>query len=334
MRRISWIIAGTILVSSIAATGVAKAATVDEQASTAKGTAAEKARKRHTTHKSTAHHTTKHHRSAPSVAIDNHGPLRLQSAAAVVYDDQSGKQIFSKNEDVPRPIASITKLMTAMVLLDAHLPMNEMITVTSDDVDTLRGSSSRLRVGTELTRGELLRLALMSSENRAAFALARTYPGSTPAFVQAMNQKAQALGMTRSHFVDPTGLHSENVATAEDLVKMVKAGYSYETIREFTTTVAYDVDMSGSGRSVEFRNTNALVKSKEWDIGVSKTGFIKEAGRCLVMQAKIAARPVIIVLLDSWGKYTRIGDANRIKRWVENTRSGRVATSSKSGLDV
>ena len=283
------------------------------------------------TKKSTRHHrSTKVHAASADTEA---GPLKLQSSAAVVFDEQEAKPLFAKNSTATQSIASITKLMTAMVVLDAKLPMEEIITVDSSDVDTLRNSSSRLAVGTSLSRGEMLRLALMSSENRAASALARTYPGSTPAFVAAMNRKAASLGMQHTRFVDSSGLHAENVSTAEDLVKMVTAGHRYDAIREYTTTAAYDVDMPGSRRSLEFKNTNALVrnKNKDWDIGLSKTGFITEAGRCLVMQVTIASKPMIIVLLDSVGKYTRIGDATRIKKWVENSR---VAKVSKTSRDV
>ena len=245
------------------------------------------------------------------------GPLKLGSAVAMIVDQSSGATIFARNASNQAPIASITKLMTAMVVLDAGLSMDEPITVAEEDVDSLRGSSSRLRVGTTLTRQEMMQLALMASENRAAASLARTYPGGTPQFVAAMNRKAAELGMRQTHFVDSTGLHSENVSTAEDLVKMVRAGYHYEQIREMTTTEALDV-VNENGHRTPYKNTNALVKSPSWDIGLSKTGFISEAGRCLVMQAKIASRPVIIVLLDSMGKYTRIADANRIKKWLES----------------
>lgn len=248
------------------------------------------------------------------------GRLQLGSAVAMIVDQQSGETLFSRNSANQAPIASITKLMTAMVVLDAGLGMDEAITITEADVDWLRNSGSRLRVGTTLTRQETLQLALMSSENRAAAALARTYPGGTAQFVAAMNRKAAELGMRQSHFVDSTGLHSENVSTAEDLVKMVKAGYHYELIRQFSTAESYDV-VNDNGHRTPYRNTNALVKSPTWDIGLSKTGFINEAGRCLVMQAQIASRPVIIVLLDSAGKFTRIADANRIKKWLESSRA-------------
>jgi len=248
------------------------------------------------------------------------GPLKLGSAVAMIVDQSSGATIYSHNAANQAPIASITKLMTAMVVLDAGLSMDEPITVMEEDVDSLRNSGSRLRVGTTLTRQEMLQIALMASENRAAAALARTYPGGTATFVAAMNRKAAELGMSRSHFVDSTGLHSQNISTGEDLVKMVRAGHNYEQIRAMSTAEAYDV-VQDNGRLTPYKNTNALVKSPAWEIGLSKTGFINEAGRCLVMQAKIASRPVIIVLLDSWGKYTRIADANRVKKWLEASRS-------------
>lgn len=257
----------------------------------------------------------KHHRAVK--AVD--GTLALASSVAMIVDQESGKTLYARKSDVKAPIASITKLMTAMVVLDANLPLDEPLTIAQDDVDLLRGSGSRLRVGATLSRSEMLQLALMSSENRAAAALARTYPGGTREFVAAMNRKAAELGMTSTTFVDSTGLRSENASTAEDLVKMVSAGYGYDLIREMTTRESYDVTLNGRGSRLAFRNTNALVKSRKWDIGLSKTGFINEAGRCLVMQAKIATQPVIIVLLDSWGKYTRIADANRIKKWIETS---------------
>lgn len=271
------------------------------------------AHKRHHHAKSTKAH------AAHVVRAAQDGQLRLASAVAMIVDENSGSIIYSRNAGAQAPIASITKLMTAMVVLDAGLDMNEPITITEEDVDWLRGSGSRLRVGTTLPRHEMLQLALMASENRAAAALARTYPGSTERFVAAMNRKAAELAMGHTHFIDSTGLHSENVSTAEDLVRMVRAGYHYPEIRSMTTTEAYDV-VSDSGRLTPFHNTNALVKNPGWEIGLSKTGYIQEAGRCLVMQAKIASRPVIIVLLDSVGRYTRIGDANRIKKWLESSR--------------
>lgn len=252
------------------------------------------------------------------------GELRLASSKALIVNQETGETIYAKSTNIPTPIASVTKLMTAMVLLDQHLPMDEVIAVSDGDIDTLKGTSSRLRVGTTLSRHDMLQLALMSSENRAASALARTTPKGMAAFVAAMNSKAAELGMTNTHFSDPTGLNSENVSTAEDLVKMVKAAYQYPDIRAITTTPEYDVAVNGYRRPVEFRNTNILVRNGDWVIGLSKTGYISEAGRCLVMQAQIADQPLIIVLLDSWGKYTRIGDAQRIKKWIESsTGTGR-----------
>ena len=250
----------------------------------------------------------------------------MRSAAALVVVQQQERPLYAKNTDVPMPIASITKLMTAMVTLDSQLPLDEQITIAKEDVDTLRGTRSKLKVGMTLTRQELLQLALMASENRAAAALAHAYPGGAPAFVAAMNRKAEALGMADSRFVDPTGLDRGNVSTAQDLVKMVKASYGYELIREYTTTPSYAVELR-KRRNLPFHNSNQLVRSKSWDIGLSKTGYIRDSGRCLVMQAKIAEQAVIIVLLDSWGKYTRIADANRIKRWIETSLGYRPHSS-------
>lgn len=257
-------------------------------------------------------------------ALGATGNLRLESSSALVFDESTQESLLAKNDTAQVPIASITKLMTAMVVLDSKPDMQQTLRITEQDVDTLRHSSSRLAVGSELPRAEMLKLALMSSENRAASCLARSYPGGLPAFVAAMNRKAESLGMNHTHFVDSTGLNSSNMSTAQDLVKMVSAAYRYEKIRDFTTTTEHDV--FASGRSLAYNNTNALVKSQEWDIGLSKTGFIKEAGRCLVMQARIATRPVIIVLLDSVGKYSRIGDAQRIKYWLEHESSGHMVS--------
>jgi D-alanyl-D-alanine endopeptidase (penicillin-binding protein 7) len=245
----------------------------------------------------------------------------LKSSIALVVDLIDGQTIYGKNVEHVSPIASITKLMTAMVALDAELPLEETIVIDQADVDQLKHTASRLTVGTGLPRADMLRLALMSSENRAAASLSRAYPGGREAFIAAMNRKAIEIGMFNSRFVDSTGLSSENVSTAQDLAKMVKAAYDYPLIRQFTTTSSHEVATT-RGRSLQFRNSNGLVKSPSWEIGLSKTGFISEAGRCLVMQAQIAARPVVIVLLDSWGKNTRIGDANRIKKWLES-RVGR-----------
>lgn len=245
------------------------------------------------------------------------GDLGLKSSAVLVVDQNEGDEIFAKNTDAVVPIASITKLMTAMVVLDKRLSLDEPIKITREDIDDIKGTRSRLRVGTEVTRGDLLRLALMASENRAAAALTRAYPGGQNAFIARMNRKASEIGMKHSRFVDGTGLSRENVSTAKDLAKLVRAAYDYPHIREFTTDEAHTVQL-GNGRSVRYGNSNRLVQSPYWHIGLSKTGYISEAGRCLVMQAVIATQPVIIVLLDSWGKLTRIGDANRIRKWMEN----------------
>lgn len=253
--------------------------------------------------------------------------LQLCSAKAMVVDQQTGQVLFSKNAAQQTPIASITKLMTAMVALDARPDMSEYLVISEEDYDYLKGTGSRLRAGMQATRAEMLHLALMSSENRAASALARYYPGGLSAFVAAMNTKAIMLGMTHSHFVDPTGLYSSNYSTAEDLVKMVHAAYQYPEIRRITTTAGEDVDIVGANYPMSFRNTNALVREGEWQIGLSKTGYISEAGRCLVMQAKVAQKPLIIVLLDSDGKWTRIGDANRVRNWLEGRTDGLTTAS-------
>ena len=242
--------------------------------------------------------------------------LSLNSSAVVVEDQDTGAGLFEKNASAVLPIASITKLMTAMVVLDAHQPLDELLTIDDADVDYLKGSHSRLPVGTQLTREEMLRLALMSSENRAASALSRHYPGGQQAFVAEMNFKAVELGLNDTRFADPTGLTAANVSSPRDLAHMVDAAHRYPLIRELTTTTSDTVNVAG--RLLQFNNTNALVKSPNWEIGLSKTGFISEAGRCLVMQAWINSKPVIIVLLDSVGKMTRIGDANRIKNWFES----------------
>lgn len=253
---------------------------------------------------------------------DADGNPALRSSAVLVIDQADGRHVFGKNISAVQPIASITKLMAAMVVLDAKLDLNELVQISDDDVDGLKHTRSRLGLGTTLPRDDLMRLALMASENRAAAALGRSYPGGMPAFVQAMNDKAIELGMFHTRFVDSTGLSRENVSTAEDLAKMVTAAYGYPVIQQYTTLTAHSV-RSASGRLIMYGNSNGLVKSDQWHIGVSKTGYISEAGRCLVMHAQIAAKPFVIVLLDSWGKQTRIGDANRIKKWIEShlTRS-------------
>ena len=241
----------------------------------------------------------------------------LRSNAVLVQDVDSGQTILSKNSDSVMPIASITKLMSAMVLLDSGVDMQQRVVVSRQDIDRRKGTRSRLRPGSSLTRDELLLLALMASENRAAAALARTYPGGTETFVAAMNAKAHALGMQDTHYVDPTGLNSGNVSSPRDLARLVKAAADYPLIREYTTRGRAKVE--ARGRTLAYHNTNRLVSNPHWDIDLSKTGYISEAGRCLVMQVTVASRELIVVLLDSWGKYSRIGDANRIRRWLESS---------------
>jgi serine-type D-Ala-D-Ala endopeptidase (penicillin-binding protein 7) len=253
-----------------------------------------------------------------------HSSPKLRSSFALVYDEATQRPLYTKNPDQITPIASITKLMTAMVVLDSRPDMDEEIRVSEADLDMLKGTHSRLSVGTTFTRREMLNLALMSSENRAASALARYYPGGKEAAVAAMNAKARELGMTNTMFRDPTGLNSQNVSTARDLVKMVSAARQYKLIHQFTTTASRIMEAT-RGRELLFHNTNPLVKSTSWEIGLSKTGFINEAGRCLVMQAQIRQRPVIIVLLDSVGKSSRIGDANRVKKWIESASAQSVS---------
>lgn len=255
---------------------------------------------------------------------DGSGPLELASTKALVINQQTGDVIYAKNTKQSTPIASVTKLMTAMVMLDAQLPLDEVIYIAEGDIDYLKGTSSRLSVGTALTRGELLQLALMSSENRAASAIARNYPGGYDAFIRAMNRKATSIGMRATEFYDATGLDSNNVSTAEDLAKMVKAAYQYDEIRHATTSASHEYNLYAYENPVNFVNTNALVRNGEWNIGLSKTGYISEAGRCLVMQAEISGQPLIIVLLDSVGKLSRIGDANRIRKWVEYNNGNTV----------
>lgn len=247
--------------------------------------------------------------------------LAVQSGSALVVEQGDGDTLFEKNANIVVPIASITKVMTAMVVIDSTPNLQEMIEISSEDIDLLRGTRSRLYVGATITRETALLLALMSSENRAANALARHYPGGMEAFLAAMNRKAVQIGMKDTRFEDPTGLTSNNVSTAHDLAKMVAAAHSYPLIREFSTTTNAMAEVSG--RMLAFNNTNRLVGSSAWDIGLSKTGYIHEAGKCLVMQARVAEKPVLIVLLDSVGKLTRIGDANRIKRWMESLTASR-----------
>lgn len=242
--------------------------------------------------------------------------LALRSSVAYVIDQNTNEALFEKNAQAVLPIASISKLMTAMVTLDANLPLTDILEVSVADRDLEKGTGSRLSVGSRLSRSDMLHIALMSSENRAAAALSRYYPGGRLGFITAMNQKAQSLGMRDTRFLDPTGLSSHNVSSARDLAKMVKAAYQYPLIREFSTDANHNVFTSR--KALQYRSTNALVRNPSWEIGLQKTGFIREAGECLVMQATIQNRPLIIVLLDSTGKYSRLGDAKRIRSWVGN----------------
>lgn len=248
------------------------------------------------------------------------GEPNLQSSAALVYDQNTGKLLYAKNPDTVTPIASITKVMTAMIVLDAKLPLDEAITITNDDIDLLKGSRSRLPIGSAFRREDLMRLALMASDNRAASALGRNYPGGLEAFVEAMNTKAKLLGLTNTRFVDSSGLAPGNVSSPQDLATLVSEAARYAQIRDFSTTPELHVTLPNAKKPMGFNNTNALVKNHDWNIGLSKTGYISESGKCLVMQATIANNPVVIVLLDSWGRLTRIGDANRIKKWLETQK--------------
>jgi len=242
--------------------------------------------------------------------------LFLYSGVALVMDDRDGRVLFEKNRHARQPIASLTKLMTAMVVIDAGLPADEVIMITRTDRDRLRGSGSKLSFGTQLTRRDLLKIALAGSENRAAAALGRTYPGGAEAMVAAMNDKAGKLGMKDSVFRDAAGLHSGNVSTAEDLAVLVEAAGRYPLIRELTTVGTDFVTDRRTGWRIMFVNTNRLVRNGQWNIEVSKTGYIAEAGHCLVMRAEITDRPVTVVLLNSWGELSKYGDANRIRKWL------------------
>ncbi len=248
--------------------------------------------------------------------------LELNSTVALVIDQETNEVLFSKNDAAVLPIASLTKLMTGLVVAEAHLNMQEMITITQDDVDTYKGSSSRLAVGTTLSRGELMHLALMSSENRAAHALGRTYPGGLNEFVRLMNRKALELGMADTRYVEPTGLSSSNQSSARDLATLVSVAYQKPILRDLSTSPSYEVDLGR--RTLHYNNSNGLIKNPSWDIGLQKTGYISEAGRCLVMQAKVAGRQVIMVFLDATGKLGRMQDAERVRRWVEARPDTRV----------
>ncbi len=255
--------------------------------------------------------------AADAATVAGSGAPDLKSTVALVMEQGGQRVLYAKNVETVVPIASITKLMTALVVVESGLPLDERIAINAKDKDGIKGTRSRLKPGAELTRGDLLRLALMASENRAAAALTRAYSGGSSAFVAAMNHKAAELGMGRTRFVDGTGLSSGNVSTAQDLARLVSAAFRQPLIREYSTDSKYTVELA-NGQQLHYANSNRLINNTGWEIGLSKTGYISEAGRCLVLQAKIAATPVIIILLDSWGKLTRIGDANRIKKWIES----------------
>lgn len=252
-------------------------------------------------------------------------PLSLAASQAMIVDQATGETLYAKDADTQKPIASITKLMTAMVTLDAKQSPHQKLQITGKDIDTLRHSRSRLAVGRVLSRSQLLQLALMSSENRAASALARNYPRGYDAFIAAMNAKAKSLGMVNTHFEDATGLSDGNVSTAQDLVKLVQASYQYPLIRKITTTAKYDL---GQGRVVKYKNTNPLFKDKTWQIGLSKTGYIKPSGHCLVMQTQVV-RPLIVVLLDAAGKSSIAADSRRIRKWLMTSLASNKLASNK-----
>ncbi len=255
-------------------------------------------------------------------------PLDLRSSVALVIDQDTQEVLLRKNDNAVLPIASLTKLMTGLVIAEANLPSAEMITITQDDVDTEKGSSSRLAVGSVLSRGDLMHLSLMSSENRAAHALGRTFPGGMDAFVARMNARAQQLGMRDTRYVEPTGLSSRNQSSAHDLATLVAAAYKEPVLRELSTSPGREVEVGR--RVLQYNNTNRLVKNPQWDIGLQKTGYISEAGQCLVMQAQVSGRKLIMVFLDSAGKLSRIADAERVRRWLES--SGR--SSAANGLSA
>jgi D-alanyl-D-alanine endopeptidase (penicillin-binding protein 7) len=256
-------------------------------------------------------------------------PLSLASNVALVLDQSTSQVLFEKNSNVSLPIASITKLMTGLVVVEAHQDMDEILEVTDDDIDRIKHSASRLRVGSRLSRANMLHIALMSSENRAASALGRNYPGGLRAFVAAMNAKAKELGMTGTHYVDSNGLSSMNVASASDLAKLVIAAQRYPILCQYSTDTKYVVEPGGR-RSLHYANSNRLVANPDWEIGIQKTGYITEAGRCLVMQANIEGRPIVMIFLDSKGKFSRIADARRIRKWLETQQPQNIASAPHS----
>ena len=252
----------------------------------------------------------------PSLYVKNSKSLKVRSLKAIVVNQNTGEVIYEKKADARASIASLTKLMTAMVVLDSGMDLNKKIILTKADIDRVKRTTSRLPIGAKLSRYELLKAALISSDNRAAFALSRSYPSGRKGFINAMNVKAIQLGMQNSQFRDPTGLDKRNISTAKDLLKLVRAAYQYSVIRELTTTPSESIKIGNKRNSIGFNNTNPLVRKGVWDIGLSKTGFIREAGRCLVLQTVIDGEPIIIVLLNSYGKLTRFADVKRIRTWM------------------
>jgi D-alanyl-D-alanine endopeptidase (penicillin-binding protein 7) len=276
--------------------------------------------------------TVSYVKASEIVQYGNPNRLSMRSDVALVMDDREGVLLYGRHIDEQRPIASLTKLMTALIIIESKLPLDEPIEITRDDRDRLRGSHSRLPFGATFTRYDLLRAALGASDNRAAAALGRTYPGGTPAFVAAMNAKAHALGMAHTRYADSSGLDSNNVSTARDLVQLVAAVRQYPLFRTLTTTGTFRITDLAKNRDVAFHNTNRLVRQSRWDIGLSKTGYTTDAGPCLLMQATIGDRPVTIVLLDSWGRMSRYGDAERIRNWITNAER-RVQLTTASAHD-
>lgn len=253
---------------------------------------------------------------SPSLYVKNSKSLKVRSLKAMVVNQDSGEVIYQKNADAKASIASLTKLMTAMVVLDSGLDLTKKVKITKADIDRVKRTTSRLPIGTELSRYELLKAALISSDNRAAFALSRSYPSGRKGFINAMNVKAIQLDMQKSQFRDPTGLDKGNISTAKDLLKLVRAAYQYSLIRELTTSPSENIKVGKRRNGINFNNTNPLVRKGAWDIGLSKTGFIRESGRCLVLQTVINEEPIIIVLLNSYGKLTRFADVKRIRNWM------------------
>ncbi|MGV3741158.1 MAG: D-alanyl-D-alanine endopeptidase [Burkholderiaceae bacterium] len=253
-------------------------------------------------------------------------PSDLRSAAAYIFDLQDAQTLYSKNADEALPIASLSKLMTALVVLEAGQNMDEMLEVTKDDIDTIKHTSSRLPIGAKLSRSDMLHIALMSSENRAASALGRHYPGGLPAFVNAMNGMAKMLGMESTHFVEPTGLSPQNVSSARDLVRLVIAAQEHPAISRYSTHRHHAVD--AGKRVLQYRNSNRMVSYSTWDIALQKTGYIAEAGRCLIMQADIQGRPIIMVFLGSKGKFSRTADASTMRHWLEKTKLPQLADAA------